>query len=130
MTYIIEVHGHPAPQGSKRHVGNGVMIESSKRVKPWREAVKFAILERQLAPLGKVPLVVNIVFRFLRPKSTKKTALPITRSTGDLDKLERATHDAIVDSGLINDDSQIVEHYGRKIYGEPIGCTIQIAEMR
>lgn len=128
MTYIIEVHGVPAPQGSKRHVGNGVMIESSKKVRPWREAVKFACLERQLAPLGDVPIVCNIVFRFQKPKTVKRTH-PTTRNTGDIDKLERATHDAIVDAGLIDDDSQIVEHYGRKVYGTPIGCTIQIAEM-
>ena len=34
----IKVIGLPAPQGSKRHVGHGVMIESSNNVKPWREA--------------------------------------------------------------------------------------------
>lgn len=129
MTYVIEVHGVPGPQGSKRHVGGGVMIESSKKVKPWREAVKWAILEQKLAPLGDAPLVVNIVFRCARPKSVKRPH-PTTRNTGDIDKLERSTHDAIVDSGLIDDDSQIVEHYGRKVYGEPIGCTIQIAELR
>jgi crossover junction endodeoxyribonuclease RusA len=36
----IRINGIPAPQGSKRHVGNGVMIESSKAVGPWREAVR------------------------------------------------------------------------------------------
>ena len=41
----ITVHGTPAPQGSKRHVGNGVMVESSKKVKPWRQDVKHAALE-------------------------------------------------------------------------------------
>ena len=30
-------YGIVAGQGSKRHVGNGVMIEQSKRVKPWRD---------------------------------------------------------------------------------------------
>ena len=41
----IRVYGTPAPQGSKRHVGRGVMVESSKKVKPWREAVKQAALD-------------------------------------------------------------------------------------
>ena len=36
------VYGTPAPQGSKRHVGHGRMIEQSKRVKPWRNDVKAA----------------------------------------------------------------------------------------
>src|ERR1700676_3259288 len=35
----ITVRGIPAPQGSKRHVGGGRMIEMSKAVGPWREAV-------------------------------------------------------------------------------------------
>lgn len=33
------VPGTPRPQGSKRHVGGGRMIESSKYVKAWREKV-------------------------------------------------------------------------------------------
>jgi Holliday junction resolvase RusA-like endonuclease len=41
---IVTVHGNPAPQGSKRHVGGGVMVEMSKAVKPWREAIKHAAL--------------------------------------------------------------------------------------
>ena len=36
MTRRFAVLGLPAPQGSKRHVGEGRMVESSKRVKPWR----------------------------------------------------------------------------------------------
>ena len=33
------VVGDPAPQGSKKHVGNGRFIESSKKLAPWRAAV-------------------------------------------------------------------------------------------
>ena len=36
------VYGTPAPQGSKRHVGRGVMVESSKKVAPWRQDVVAA----------------------------------------------------------------------------------------
>ena len=31
-----DVKGVPGAQGSKRHVGRGVMLESSKKVAPWR----------------------------------------------------------------------------------------------
>ena len=46
MTTAVSIvaYGSPAPQGSKRHVGRGVMVESSKAVKPWREAVKAAAI--------------------------------------------------------------------------------------
>lgn len=30
MSLTVTVLGTPAPQGSKRHVGNGVVVESSK----------------------------------------------------------------------------------------------------
>jgi crossover junction endodeoxyribonuclease RusA len=36
------VRGLPAPQGSKRHVGGGRMVESSANVKPWRADVRAA----------------------------------------------------------------------------------------
>ena len=40
----------PAPQGSKRHVGKGVMVESCKHVKPWRLLVaRTAIVHCQPA---------------------------------------------------------------------------------
>src|SRR5690606_16868121 len=35
------VPGRPAPQGSKRHVGNGVMLESSKAVAAWRTTIAW-----------------------------------------------------------------------------------------
>ena len=46
---FIPVIGIPAPQGSKRHVGHGIMIENSKRVKPWRQDVKEAKTRQTLA---------------------------------------------------------------------------------
>ena len=45
--FSLTVYGVAAPQGSKRHVGNGVMIESSNRVRPWRQDVRFAALEKR-----------------------------------------------------------------------------------
>jgi len=36
----IDVKGIPGAQGSKRHVGRGIMVESSKKVAPWRSDVR------------------------------------------------------------------------------------------
>ena len=41
---FIPVRGVPAPQGSKRHIGNGILIENSKKVKPWRQDVRAAAI--------------------------------------------------------------------------------------
>ena len=51
----IKVSGEPAPQGSKRHVGGGRMIEASKKLPPWREAVR-AEVQRTMVERGLVPL--------------------------------------------------------------------------
>ncbi|OPC85178.1 hypothetical protein B4N89_20780 [Embleya scabrispora] len=119
----VVAYGIPAPQGSKRHVGGGRLIESSKRVKPWREAVCLAVREvldgTGADPLGG-PLAVEIVLTVVKPASAPKrrTTWPITRYSGDLDKLVRATFDALTDSGAIEDDSRVVEVTATKVYPE------------
>jgi Holliday junction resolvase RusA-like endonuclease len=107
------VYGLPAPQGSKRHVGNGRMIESSKKVKPWREAVKWAaLLAREkagmLGPLDG-PLLARVVFTVPKPKSAPKTRRTWPDRKPDLSKLLRSTEDALTDAGLIADDARLVE---------------------
>ena len=36
--------GIPAPQGSKRHVGRGIMIEANKALPAWREQVVYDVI--------------------------------------------------------------------------------------
>ena len=78
MRYLIEVYGIPGPQGSKRHVGNGVMLESSKKVKPWRELVHSAALSARMSgaemiePPLDCPLMVRMVFTLPKPQSAPK----------------------------------------------------------
>jgi crossover junction endodeoxyribonuclease RusA len=128
---IIVVRGIPAPQGSKRHVGGGRMIESSRAVGPWREAVR-AETQKAMDAHGYVPAegpcAVFINFYLLRPKSTpKKITLPIKRP--DLDKLVRAVLDGMTEGGAWLDDAVVVRLLAQKNYaGEsnPPGCTIEI----
>ena len=104
-----KVLGVPAPQGSKRHVGRGILVESSKKVAPWREAVKWeAIKVHQGRPPLQGAIHVSVDFRVPAPKKLKAGQEPTTRTSGDIDKLLRSTFDAITDSGMIRDDSHIV----------------------
>lgn len=111
----IVVYGSPAPQGSKKFVGirggRGVMVESSKRVKPWREDVKAAALavRNGASPLDG-PLVLRMVFTLPKPASAPKTRRTYPMRKPDLSKLSRSTEDALTDSGLIADDARIVEY--------------------
>src|SRR6266498_2685490 len=69
---VITVHGIPAPQGSKNVNRYGATYEVSKRVKPWREAVKFAALGVIEGYAGWVPmdgpLTLYVIFYFDRPE--------------------------------------------------------------
>ena len=116
----ITVVGQPAPQGSKRFVGTskagrGILIESSKAVKPWREAVKAAALEAMAgaAPLDG-PLRAVMIFTMPRPKSAKVGDQPCRKP--DLSKLIRSTEDALTDAGVWADDARVVALAARKVY--------------
>jgi len=124
----------PAPQGSKTHVGNGIMRESCVRVKPWRFAVSQAALETGHEMLTG-PVYVGITFLFPRLKShynTKgiiKPNAPFHKiSKPDIDKLCRSTLDGIT-GVLLKDDSQVASLIATKQYaneGEHIGAIITI----
>jgi crossover junction endodeoxyribonuclease RusA len=128
---IIVVRGTPAPQGSKRHVGGGRMIEMSKAVGPWREAVRSQTQIR-VDKAGYLrftgPLAVSIDFYLPRPKSAPKSALwPAKRP--DLDKLARAVLDGLTDGGAWEDDGQVVKLQLVKHYADANnlpGCDIEI----
>ena len=125
----------PAPQGSKRHVGGGRLIESSKRVKPWRAAVahEARLTGQQVAG----PCAVELRFRFTRPRSHCKASGGLRASAprfcvvkrNDLDKCCRSTLDGLVDGGLLADDCLVVELFASKHYcgiGEQPGAVVRI----
>ena len=65
---FIPVRGLPAPQGSKRHIGHGIMIENSKKVKPWRQDVRAAAIDHYEGDIIGRAVEVEIIFLFARPK--------------------------------------------------------------
>jgi len=117
------VYGRPAPQGSKRHLGGGVMVESSKAVKPWREAVKYAALQARAdaghpAPMDG-PVALFVIFLLPRPKRLKGNAREWCDRTPDASKLVRATEDAMTDAGVWADDARVVGLSAMKVYAAP-----------
>lgn len=127
MSYVgvrFEVSSRPAPQGSKKHVGNGVMVEMSKSLPAWRTAVARAA---KTAWTYQEPMdcavSVTVEFRILRPKKSKFGDYPA--GPPDLDKLQRSTGDALKASGVISDDSRIIRWDASKVWGEP-GATIHV----
>lgn len=121
------VAGLPISQGSKSgfvnpRTGKVRMVESSKRLKPWRGTVGKAIreaIDAHEAPEGYPllgPLAVDLVFTMHRPTSAPKTRRTWPTVYPDVDKLARAILDAGTNAGLWADDAQIVDLHAAKVY--------------
>src|SRR3546814_12938089 len=88
------------------------MIESSKKVKPWRQDVKAAAEAwivlwqrahaRPWSPLDG-PLLVRMVFTLPKPMSAPKRRRTWPDKKPDLSKLIRSPEDAPTDAGMIRD---------------------------
>jgi crossover junction endodeoxyribonuclease RusA len=121
---VFNVYGIPGPQGSKKYLGRGVMIESSNKVKPWRQDVRFTALAAKTVDWDtSVPMALSVVFLFQRPKSHYgkkglRSTAPVhctSASLGDIDKLLRSTNDALTGI-LFDDDRQVVSVNAQKRY--------------
>lgn len=120
----VTVLGEAGPQGSKRHVGGGRMIESSAKVRPWRDTVAWTAVRERNRVRGWRPLTgpvaLGLTFTVVRPKSHYGTGRNAERirpsaparpiATPDLDKLIRSTQDALKTARILRDDSLVVEY--------------------
>jgi crossover junction endodeoxyribonuclease RusA len=135
------VFGIPGPQGSKKAIpqskigaggaryftGKVSMVESSKKVKPWRAAVHEAAVDVIPAPL---PGGVNVSITFYLPRpaghfgtgrnaGTLKPSAPLYPAVKpDIDKLVRATLDALKTAGAYADDARVVDLHTAKRYAD------------
>lgn len=128
----ITVIGTPAAQGSKRFLGvkggKGIMVESSKAVKPWRQAVVYAAREAIIStfpPGGQWggqrqacigPVGLEVIFTVLKPKSAPKRRRSYPDRKPDLSKLVRATEDALTDAGAWEDDARVIDLRAMKVF--------------
>ena len=122
------VYGTPRPQGSKRHVGNGVMIEASD-VKPWRKAIANAVFEAWIRSGDDRPFTgpveVSATFYLPRPKTIKRLFPSVAP---DLDKLQRALGDGLsIDSKALADDSLIIRWNASKAYADDHDIGVRVA---
>ena len=137
MEYIISVKGmESAPQGSKKHVGNGIMVETSKRLKSWRVEVNRRA-KLIVDDIIEEPVEVDVIFWFKRPlrhylpnKMLRQSAPTYitNKNKGDIDKHCRALLDSLTKSAFA-DDSQVVSLHAVKKYCETeseTGATIKI----
>ena len=121
------VYSRGAPQGSKTYLGQGRFKESCERVSSFRADVREAALDSIPSDWDLSQTVrVHYRFHFRRPQShltskgnlTKSAPLhPTSRMVGDIEKLARATSDAL-SSIAFHDDSQVIEMKLSKCYDD------------
>lgn len=125
-------HGTPAPQGSKKHIGAGRMIETNKNLPGWRQTLTAAAITAQKAqktpwkPIN-TPVTIRAIFHLPKPQKTKYGPLPA--GPPDLDKLARAVGDALTQSGTLTDDARITGWITHKYWAteaNPPGARIDI----
>lgn len=135
MTVLIfTAHGTPIPQGSNRAYNGRIVSSNAARLKPWRSILTHAALEEKLrtsTPTYIHPVLIRAAFYFKRPQNHYRTgkhshllrdsaiAYPIGRGSGDLDKHQRALGDALVDAGVLHDDSLIAKWITEKRWADP-----------
>lgn len=149
------VFGTPRPQGSKRGHGRVIpgkktrtgkpvvvvtMSESTAGLGSWRGAIADAAARAYGSRMFNGPVSVELAFYFARPKGHYRTgkhagklkasapAWPTGHNLGDLDKLTRATFDAIT-GVLVRDDAQVVELTATRRFGTPERMELRLVDL-
>ena len=121
MELYFDVYGIPAPQGSKKSIGNNRFVEASKKLPAWRKAVK-ASAESAIANSDWVqlsgPAELHIVFYLPRPQSVTAGRRLLPTVPPDIDKLIRAVADSCSDALVWSDDSLVCKVTAFKIYDD------------
>lgn len=141
-TLTVLIPGVPQQQGSKKHVGRGIMIEANQRLAPWRADAIAAIraaMGPDWTPLDG-PLHLKARFIFARPVShygtgrntgQLKPSAPLWKTTApDLDKLLRAVDDALTQAGAWRDDARLVAVNSTKMWGDYPHTVLTVRTLR
>lgn len=128
MRLSLAVSGRPGPKGSvnafctrcaKRHLPPAVVVKEESEV----GAAFRKLIARQCRDLGEMPLtgIETIATIFIDRQHevrggvtqltyvpSSRTAWPIHRNSGDIEKHVRVLHDALQDAGVLADDCLVV----------------------
>lgn len=136
---VFQVHGVPAPGGSKRgfyspKLKRVIITEDCKRSRPWRALVSDAALAVHQGPPLAGPLRLEVEFVLPRPKhhtgarGLKASAPHHHTSAPDATKLLRSTEDAL--KGIAwTDDAQVAVQAVSKRYGERPGALVRVSRL-
>lgn len=110
----ITVWGIPVGQGNHRATRTGIIYETTKNHKPWRDSVGWAARESGVRLAG--PVDVEIVFTLPKPKSRPKRRVTYPDRKPDIDKLVRPVLDSLTAAGTIEDDARVISLKASKVF--------------
>jgi Holliday junction resolvase RusA-like endonuclease len=121
---VFEVHGDPAPQGSKNagvsKAGKGFVYEqNSKTQTQWRQdVVNAGVAARDVVGHETFdgPVAVVLLLRLRRPLSVKIAKRPFPCVKPDIDKITRNCLDGLKQAGVYRDDAQVINLFVQKRY--------------
>jgi Holliday junction resolvase RusA-like endonuclease len=131
---IIFIPGKPIAQPRQRHRAvssrgkSWIQNYTPKKspVNAYKQAIALAARE-QIGSTGfSGPVNLEVIFNF---KGTKKGVCSYRIERPDIDNLLKSVQDALVDCGILEDDSQIVFLTAKKINGGVPGTLVQIGEI-
>lgn len=121
------IDGVPAAQGSKKHVGRGIMVEANEKLPAWRKAIENKSRETYTGEPLDIPVTVRADFFLPKPKKPR-WLVPATAL--DTDKLQRALGDGLEKGGVLKNDARIVKWVAEKHYAKDgrTGCQVTIIQ--
>jgi crossover junction endodeoxyribonuclease RusA len=133
MEITFDIVGRPAPQGSKKSIGNNRFIETSKFLPAWRKDVRLAAEHAVTVngwAIASGPVELEVMFYLDRPSSVSTVKRPYPIVAPDTDKLLRAVGDSL--SGVVyEDDAQVIRVLAWKVYADTRvpGAFIRVNEL-
>lgn len=139
MALTVKVYGDPVQKGSMKCIGDRfqgrggfggkhqLVDVRAKALRPWMKLLTDAAEQLLRVNAGVVlqgPVAVAVTFTIERPKTVplRERPWPSSRSAGDIDKHARSILDALTQSGLIEDDSQVVKLTAVEAYPDTPGA--------
>lgn len=118
--YSLTFFTEPTPKGRPR-CGKGGRVFTPQKTRDAEaliaNAIREFIMENEITPFSKEePLRVNLRLMCKRPKSKGKGDIIPKTTKPDLDNYIKLVLDAANDTGLWDDDSQVVEILAQKVY--------------
>lgn len=127
-SFSLFIPGTPASKGSYRPItgrsrttGKPVtrLIPMDKKERPWRDHVRDTILSHKHPTIPPNSYIkIETTFYLPRPKTIPPTKRKHPTVKPDIDKLQRALYDAITETQIWHDDSQITDVTSHKRYAD------------